>query len=1806
VALALDASSPARVAGTANPVTTAAFSPPAGTLLFALCGGDQSNTYVVSGGGLTWQQLVFRNVGGGTDASAAVWWAYNPNAQTNITVSSTKTGNFTANSLRVLVFTGAETTAGGATVTGAALTVSVTTTRANSWVWCDYVDESSTGATTAAAGCTFQDVSTGFGGISGGTIRATATTPAAGTAVTIGTTNAPTPTMVAFEVREPAAAVGPPPPPAFAPGLFRSPGPTLAAQAWVGDRNISIPPYPIITGRTQGLSDVAQTPQVPTLPAGIVPGELLVVCLANDNANTVPSTTSTGWLLLATQAQGTTTNHTGSIFYKFATGNDTLSVDLGGAGGPQEATWTSYRIANAGTPVAAGANGAAAVSLTAPTLGPTLGNYLSILAVMTDSSAGLTQAVTFPAGYNDPVGLNPGVTTSAATFSADQTLLATSAIAPGTVGLGLSEQWVAFTLAIPAANAPTLPTPGTILNIGPGGTQNHFKVQVAPVGAPNQVDHEQAEIASGYSEDPYFVTTPDSARVQFYARLDGPLSSGAAGGSRSELRECDAAGNDAAWDALLGRHVYQFTTRGIHFPPVNPACVLTQLHDGGNGDRISIRTALSGATPRLLVRINGTSSGLPGLVDPYVPGTDFTVKLVVDGGGFVDVYYNDLVTPVISHVGPLVSTAPSGTATWYWKTGVYNQSSTDVSTEYSEAEVTAVSYSHSPTATFVKTGTGAPTGAAGGAQTITVAGVVSTKAGTGAAVGAGGAAKSVTHPKTGTGAAVGTPTGAKSVTAQRTSTGAAVGAPGGAKSVTRVKAGTGAPTAAPGGAKQVGTGVAGVIGVTYRMRAPAGVDGTPLDTVTFETGGLAVTATGATRPTVLASGLNGRPAIRFDGVDDALAGVLPVGVPAPATVAIVYRPNAGPVQRNVIGTFGSGQGIEILDWGSGWGGAWGDAWGAGAHTPLLWAGTALTSTTNVATSNPVGRIIAAVNGASSSIFVDEDAGRTGDPGGGSLIAGHTLRLGNHPSTANRAFSGDLYEIIVFDHALTAGERTSLFAYFATTYIAAPIVKTGAGAAAGAPGGAKSVTTQRTSTAAVVGAPGGAKSVTTQHASTAAAVGAPGGAKSVTRVKAGTGVTVGAGAGAKQVTTQRTTAGVAVGAPRGPKTVTTQRTSAGVAVGAPGGAKSVTTQRTSTGTAVGAPTGAKTVLSSQVTSVKTGAGAAVGAPGGAKTVLSPQVTSVKAGSGVSVAAGGGAKVRVSPQVTFTKAGTGAAVGVPGAAKSVTRVKAGLGATAGVGAGAKTVTGATTYAKTATGAAVGAGSGTKTLTSPQTVYTKAGLGAVSLVGAGVKTLTSPQVTTSKAGTGVVAAAGAGAKQLGGATSYSKTATGVAVGAGRGVQAVAHPQVTTSKAGTGVAVGAGAGAKQVGGATTVSKAGTGAAVGAGRGVQAVSSPQVTSTKTATGAAGLVGAGAKTVTHPKAGTATVAPAGAGAKTVTGATTFSKTGAGAASGVGRGTQAVAHPQVVSAKAATGAAGLVGAGGKTIQSAGQVSKAGTGTAAATGAGAKTLTSPQIVYTRASTAAAVGVGRGVQAVQHPVTSVKAGTGAAPLGAGGIKAVEHTKGGLGALSGVGSGAKTVAQATTYVKTATAAATGTAAGGKAVQSAGVVSKSGGAVAEAVAAGPRSMVRVKTARGVLVAVGAGAKVRELAAKTAGGTGVTVGAGAKVRELAVKPGGGATGAVAAGSRVRVLQRRSTAAAASTAAGTRLRIYQRPVTAAAVGVGTGGTDRGPRAHRGVFGDTTRPSSGRIPRGPGGLTTRPGPDRVPRVPAGATGRPSGSF
>lgn len=167
--LALDGSSPAFVKGTANPATTASFTPPSGALLIAFSMADESNTFSLSGGSLTWTQL--NTVGVTARNSLASWWAISAGA--SMTVSSTRTGSFTANALRVLVFTGAEASYTGAHNVAQSNTITLSMTQTGSWGWAAFGDNLGTTTDAAGTGCTWNDAESAFGGVAGGILKRT-------------------------------------------------------------------------------------------------------------------------------------------------------------------------------------------------------------------------------------------------------------------------------------------------------------------------------------------------------------------------------------------------------------------------------------------------------------------------------------------------------------------------------------------------------------------------------------------------------------------------------------------------------------------------------------------------------------------------------------------------------------------------------------------------------------------------------------------------------------------------------------------------------------------------------------------------------------------------------------------------------------------------------------------------------------------------------------------------------------------------------------------------------------------------------------------------------------------------------------------------------------------------------------------------------------------------------------------------------------------------------------------------------------------------------------------------------------------------------------------------------------------------------------------------------------------------------------------------------------------------------------------------------------------------------------------------
>lgn len=229
--LAIDGTTPAKVTGTTAAITSAAFSPPAGSVLWAFVArngpsaGNDDGT-VSSTGGLSWSLAGRKSTnagstnGAGTEACVEIWRAYAATAPGSITVTDTRAdgagGTDRQHILKVLVITGAEPVwAGAITGTSSASglpSASVTTTRASSWVFAVASDWAQAGLGTAGASQTIIDEDDVAGQYSAHIWRQDATTPASGTSVTMNLT-APAAEQyneLAIEVREPADGWAPP------------------------------------------------------------------------------------------------------------------------------------------------------------------------------------------------------------------------------------------------------------------------------------------------------------------------------------------------------------------------------------------------------------------------------------------------------------------------------------------------------------------------------------------------------------------------------------------------------------------------------------------------------------------------------------------------------------------------------------------------------------------------------------------------------------------------------------------------------------------------------------------------------------------------------------------------------------------------------------------------------------------------------------------------------------------------------------------------------------------------------------------------------------------------------------------------------------------------------------------------------------------------------------------------------------------------------------------------------------------------------------------------------------------------------------------------------------------------------------------------------------------------------------------------------------------------------------------------------------------------------------------------------------
>jgi hypothetical protein len=200
--LAIDAVAFGDVGTARSTISTSSFSTTSGNeLLLAFVAADDvtpGNTVTgVSGAGLTWVLVLRTNAQRG---DAEIWRAVAPTALTNATVTATL-AQAAAASITIVSFTGADTSGAngsgaiGATRSASALsgapTGTVTTTRANSWVWGVGVDWANAIARTVGSGQTMVHQYLAPVGDTYWVQRRTTTTSSVGTVVTINDT-APT------------------------------------------------------------------------------------------------------------------------------------------------------------------------------------------------------------------------------------------------------------------------------------------------------------------------------------------------------------------------------------------------------------------------------------------------------------------------------------------------------------------------------------------------------------------------------------------------------------------------------------------------------------------------------------------------------------------------------------------------------------------------------------------------------------------------------------------------------------------------------------------------------------------------------------------------------------------------------------------------------------------------------------------------------------------------------------------------------------------------------------------------------------------------------------------------------------------------------------------------------------------------------------------------------------------------------------------------------------------------------------------------------------------------------------------------------------------------------------------------------------------------------------------------------------------------------------------------------------------------------------------------------------------------------
>ena len=195
---------------------------------------------------------------------------------------------------------------------------------------------------------------------------------------------------------------------------------------------------------------------------------------------------------------------------------------------------------------------------------------------------------------------------------------------------------------------------------------------------------------------------------------------------------------------------------------------------------------------------------------------------------------------------------------------------------------------------------------------------------------------------------------------------------------------------------------------------PAQADNTALDSWTDSVTGLSAGATGAARPKYRTEGANGKPHVLFSGAQALNAGASNAVATACQsgnnTVLVVYRnPTGNSSTYGFLFTASNSTGYNLFDYGVGAPGRSAGMFGSGLQR-VPFAGTGLTTLCYTA-GQP--------DGTSGRIYINNSC--ISHQGVVTSAAGHNVGIGGSSANLALGFNGEVYDVIVWNRALTAAE-----------------------------------------------------------------------------------------------------------------------------------------------------------------------------------------------------------------------------------------------------------------------------------------------------------------------------------------------------------------------------------------------------------------------------------------------------------------------------------------------------------------------------------------------------------------------------------------------------------------------------------------------------------------------------------------------------------------------------------------------------------------------------------------------------------------